>query len=86
MTAPGIDPISALAYRATIDDPTGFKRSWSIGAYAGLTPRRYASGEVDHTGRISKCGDTMLRNDLFETAGVLLTRVQKLGCGVHRAR
>ena len=77
MTTPGIGPITALAYRTTIDDPTRFKRSRSIGAYAGLTPRRHASGEVDHTGRISKCGDTMLRSYLFEAAGVLLTRVQK---------
>ena len=77
MTAPGIGPITALAYRATIDDPSRFKRSRSVGAYVGLTPRRYASGEIDHTGRISKCGDTMLRSYLFEAAGVLLTRVQK---------
>ena len=77
MTVPGIGPITALAYRATIDDPTRFKRSRSVGAYVGLTPRRYASGEIDHTGRISKCGDTMLRSYLFEAAGVLLTRVQK---------
>ena len=43
----------------------------------GLTTRRYASGEVDWTGRISKCGDAMLRSYLFEAAGVLLTRVQE---------
>ena len=41
----------------------------------GLTPRRHASGEIDWTGRISKCGDPMLRSYLFEAAGVLLTRV-----------
>ncbi len=81
MTAPGIGPITALAYRAAIDDPTRFKRSRSVGAYVGLTPRRYASGEVDHTGRISKCGDALLRTYLFEAAGVLLTRVQK-GCAL----
>jgi transposase len=45
--------------------------------YVGLTSRRHASGEVDWTGRISKCGDTMLRSYLFEAAGVLLTRVPK---------
>ena len=77
MTAPGIGPITALAYRAAIDDPTRFKRSRSVGAYVGLTPRRYASGEVDHRGHISKCGDALLRTYLFEAAGVLLTRVQK---------
>ncbi len=77
MTAPGIGPITALCYLATIDDPTRFKRSRSVGAYVGLTSRRYASGEVDWTGRISKCGDAMMRSHLYEAAGVLLTRVAK---------
>jgi transposase len=76
-TAPGIGPITAFCYLATIDDPTRFKRSRSVGAYVGLTSRRYASGEVDWTGRISRCGDPMLRSYLYEAAGVLLTRVAK---------
>ncbi len=75
MTVPGIGPINALAFRAAIDDPSRFRRSRSVGAYFGLTPRRHASGEVDWTGRISKCGDAMVRSYLFEAAGVLLTRV-----------
>jgi transposase len=77
MTVPGVGPITALCYRATIDDPTRFKKSRSVGAYAGLTTRRYASGEIDWTGRISKCGDAMLRSYLYEAANVLLTRVAK---------
>ena len=77
MTAPGVGPITALRFKATIDDPTRFKRSRSVGAYAGLTTRRHASGEIDWSGRISKCGDGMLRMYLFEAAGVLLTRVPK---------
>jgi transposase len=77
MTVPGIGPITALCFKATIDDPTRFKRSRSVGAYVGLTTRRHASGEIDWTGRISKCGDAMLRSYLFEAAGVLLTRVPK---------
>ena len=77
MTAPGIGPITALCFLATIDDPTRFKRSRSVGAYVGLTTRRYASGEIDWTGRISKCGDKMLRSYLYEAANVLLTRVAK---------
>src|SRR5260370_34677977 len=48
-----------------------------VGAYVGLTTRRHASGEVDWSGRISKCGDAMLRTYLFEAANVLLTRVPK---------
>jgi transposase len=77
MTAPGVGPITALCFLATIDDPTRFTRSRSVGAYAGLTTRRYASGEIDWTGRISKCGDKMLRSYLYEAANVLLTRVAK---------
>ncbi len=75
MTVPGIGPITALAFRSAIDDPSRFRRSRSVGAYIGLTPRRHASGEVDWSGRISKCGDRMLRTYFFEAAGVLLTRV-----------
>lgn len=77
MTVPGVGPITALAFMSAIDDPTRFARSRSVGAYLGLTPRRYASGEVDWQGRISKCGDAMVRTYLFEAAGVLLTRVNK---------
>lgn len=77
MTVPGVGPVTALCFKATIDDPTRFKRSRSVGAYVGLTTRRHASGEVDWSGRISKCGDAMLRMYLFEAAGVLLTRVPK---------
>ena len=77
MTVPGVGPVTALAFKATIDDPARIARSKSVGAYVGLTSRRHASGEVDWSGRISKCGDAMLRSYLFEAAGVLLTRVPK---------
>ena len=77
MTVPGIGPITALCFLATIDDPARFKHSRSVGAYLGLTPRRYASGDIDWTGRISKCGDKLLRSYLYEAGNVLLTRVAK---------
>ena len=77
MTAPGVGAITALCFLATIDDPTRFKSSRSVGAYVGLTTRRYASGEVDWSGRISKCGNKLLRSYLYEAANVLLTRVAK---------
>jgi transposase len=54
--------------------PGRFHRSASAGAYLGLTPWRYQSGEVDTTGYISKCGDGLLRAYLFEAAMVLLAR------------
>jgi transposase len=74
MTIPGVGVVVALAYSAVIDDPARFRRSASVGAYLGLTPRRYQSGEVDHGGHISKCGDGLLRAYLFEAVTVLLSR------------
>jgi transposase len=56
MTVPGVGPTTALCFKATIHDPTRFKRSRSVAAYVGLTARRHASGEIDWTGRISKFG------------------------------
>src|SRR6202162_3576168 len=41
MTVPGVGPITALCFKATVDDPTRFKRSRSVGAYVGLTTRRH---------------------------------------------
>jgi len=76
MTAPGVGPVTALAYKAGVDDPRRFKSSQAVGAHFGMTPRRYQSGEIDRNGRISKCGDEMVRSALFEAAGVLLTRVK----------
>jgi len=87
MTVPGIGAINALAFCAAVGEPGRFQRSRSVGAYFGLTPRRYASGEVDWTGRISKCGDGLVRTYLFEAAGVLMTRVahwSKLKAWAHR--
>ncbi len=77
MTAPGVGPVTAMTFVATMDDPDRFKNARSTGAYAGLTSRRYQSGEMDFTGRISKQGDSLLRAALFEAANVLLTRVKK---------
>ena len=77
---------SARPKSPTIDDPTRFRRSRSVGAYVGLTTRRHASGEVDWSGRISKCGDAVLRTYLFEAANVLLTRVPKWSAYVFAVR
>lgn len=74
MTVPGIGPVTALTYRTAMDAPARFMKSTTVGAYFGLTPRRYQSGEVDHSGRISKVGDGMVRSALYEAATVLLRR------------
>lgn len=74
MTIPGVGQLTALAFTAAIDDPERFRRSRDVGAYLGLVPRRYQSGEVDYTGSISKCGDRRVRTLLYEAANVMLTR------------
>lgn len=74
MTAPGVGVITALSVASAFDDASRFQRSSSAGAYLGLTPRRYESGETSRNGRISKQGDGMTRKHLYEAATVLLTR------------
>jgi transposase len=74
MTIPGVGHITALAFTAAVDNPERFRRSRDIGAYLGLVPRRYQSGEIDYTGSISKRGDRRVRTLLYEAANVQLTR------------
>jgi transposase len=73
MSAPGVGPIVALTFRTCVDNPARFSRSKCVGAHYGLTPRLYQSGEIARTGRISRCGDVMLRSSLYEAALVVLT-------------
>ena len=49
MTIPGVGSVVALTYRATVDVPARFRKA-------------YQSGEIDHSGRISRCGDEMMRD------------------------
>jgi transposase len=77
MTVPGIGPLTALAFRATIDQPGRFRKSRDVGAHLGLTPRRYQSGQTDVQGRISRCGDELARTALYEAAHSLLIRSTK---------
>lgn len=74
MTIPGVGAITALTFRAEIDDPLRFRRSRDVGVHVGLTPKRYASGETDRSGGISKCGNSALRTLLFEASVTMLTR------------
>ena len=77
MTTPGVGPVVALTYRATVDVPVRFRKSKSVGAVFGLTCPKYQSGESERSGRISRCGDEMMRVMLYEAAQVILTRTNK---------
>ncbi|MGE4339679.1 MAG: IS110 family transposase [Pigmentiphaga sp.] len=74
MSIPGVGAITATSFASAIEDPDNFKTSRSVGAWLGLTTRRYQSGQVDYDGHISRRGDDHLRGLLYEAATVILTR------------
>ncbi len=77
MSAPGVGSLTAIAFAGAIGDPTRFRRASDVGAYLGLTPTRYQSGQVDIGGRISKCGDRITRKLLFEAANSILYKAHQ---------
>jgi transposase len=77
MTVPGVGPLVAVTFTSAIDDPTRFRRSRTVGAHFGLTPKKYQSGETDVTGGISKAGDATVRTTLYGAAHIMLTRASK---------
>src|SRR6476660_5430811 len=77
MTFPGVGPVVALTYRATVDVPARFRNSKAVGAVFGLTPAKYQSGQNDRTGAISRCGDEMMRMMLYDAAQSMLVRSAK---------
>ena len=76
MSVPGVGPVTALSFRASIDDITRFRRLRDVGAYLGLTPKRHQSGETDIPLGISRQGESMARHYLYEAANVLLSTVR----------
>ena len=78
-TVPGVGMITALSFKVAVDDPQRFHNSRQVGAYLGLTPTQYSSGEVHRQGGISKCGNPAVRALLVEAGIVMLTRT-KIWC------
>uniref|UniRef100_UPI00147AECFB transposase n=1 Tax=Ruegeria arenilitoris TaxID=1173585 RepID=UPI00147AECFB len=77
MTIPGVGPVNALSFIAPVDDPSRFSRASDVGAFLGLTPKWYLSGEVDWSGRVSKCGDGAMRGLLFEAVSCVIHQVKR---------
>jgi transposase len=67
-TAVGVGPRLAEAVVAFVDEPERFKSGKQVGSYAGLTPRQYQSGDMDHQGKISGQGNKLLRSLLVEVS------------------
>lgn len=76
MSIPGVGAVTATSFTNAIEDPANFAKSRSVGAWLGLTTRRYQSGEVDYDGHISRRSDAHVRGLLYEAATVILTRAQ----------
>jgi transposase len=74
MSIPGVGTMTATAFTTAIEGPSNFRKSRSVGAWLGLTTRRYQSGQVDYDGHISRRGDRHVRGLLYEAATVILTR------------
>jgi transposase len=74
MSIPGVGTVTAICFTTAIEDPNNFRKSRSVGAWLGLTTRRYQSGQVDYDGHISRRGDRHVRSLLYEAATLILTR------------
>jgi transposase len=66
----GVGPRTAEVIVATLDQPRRFATRRQVAAYAGLVPRRYQSGQMDRSGRITKRGNPLLRQVLNQAAWV----------------
>lgn len=78
MTTPGVGAMTAMHFKAAVDDPMRFKSSRTVGAHFGLTSRRFQSGEIYNPGRISRAGDSEVRSALYTAANALLTRSKEM--------
>jgi transposase len=74
-TAPGVGPVTASAYVATVDDIARFGHAHEVEAYFGLVPSEKSSGDTRRLGRITKAGNRRVRWLLVEAAwGILRAR------------
>jgi transposase len=71
-TVPGVGPVTATTYAATLDGAARFQDAKQVRSYLGLVPREHNSGEKQHRGRISKAGNSRARALLVEAAWALL--------------
>ena len=76
MTVPGVGCVTALTFKAAVDEPARFKSSRTVAAHFGLTPRRFQSGQTDSPGHSSRAGDPEVRSALYVAAHALVTRTQ----------
>lgn len=71
-TVPGVGPVTAACFVATIDDAGRFASAHQLEAFLGLVPQEWSSGERLRRGRITKTGNRRMRWLLIECAVSLL--------------
>jgi transposase len=71
-TVPGVGPVTATAFVATLDTWERFAGPHQVEAYLGLAPSEKSSGEKQHKGRITKAGNSRARWLLVEAAWAIL--------------
>ena len=88
MTIPGVGEQTATGILASAPDPQMFKNSRQFAAWLGLVPRQYTTGGHIRLGRITKRGDTYLRNCLVHGArsvvAALSDKTDRVSCWVRQ--
>jgi transposase len=68
MTVPGIGPITAVRFKATLDDFSRFPNAHAVESYLGLVPGEHSSSDSQHRLGITKAGSVSLRACLIQAA------------------
>ena len=82
-TIPGIGPVGATAFAASVTDPSQFRSGRQFAAWLGLTPLQNSSGGKERLGRISKMGDKYLRRLLVIGATSLVRYAKSKPATAH---
>src|SRR3989442_15071051 len=78
-TAPGVGPLTALSFVATLDEVERFDHAHQVESYRGLVPREWSSGEQQQRGKITKQGSGQMRALLVGAAWRILRRQGVVG-------
>jgi len=79
MEIPGVGPLLASAFVASVADPTIFKCGRDLAAWIGLVPKQNSSGGKERLGGISRAGNRYLRQMLVVGAMAVIRHAERHG-------
>ena len=79
MEIPGVGPLLASAFVASVADPTIFRTGRDLAAWIGLVPRQNSSGGKERLGGISRAGNRYLRQMLVVGAMAVIRHAERHG-------